>query len=140
MVAEALAFFDHASTHRGNLVENNTAPDVSVLHIVKTFVARPHKVVDAVDVANLVLRSPVSSNLHLSSFRISVLLHAIETYQEGHIAAVLAVKTHALHVSLGNRARTHGCWHLIVGHNACNCDVVLSGEVIAGVDFQRLVI
>ena len=140
MIAIALALLDIASPHRCDLVEDSPAPDVSILHVVKTFVAGPHKVVDVDNAANLVLRSPVGCNLHLSSLRIRVLLHTVESNQEGHVAAVLAVETHALYVCLGNRARPHRGWHLVVWHDACNSDVVLSWEVVTGVDFQCLVI
>ena len=103
MVGETLIAGVGTLPDRGNLVEENASPDVSILHVVEPVVAAAHELVNFPRVTRFVVLSPVSGELELGLFRRAVLAEACEVNYERHVATVPAEESQALEVSLHER-------------------------------------
>ena len=139
VVAEPLVLRHVAPSVRRQLVEDDATPDVSILHVVQTFVARAHKHVNVMNVTHLHLRSPVGGHLHLRCLGGRVPLHAVKADEERHIAAVLSEEAHTLEVGFRNRPRACGRGYLVMRHDTGDCNVVDCWEVVACIFFQTLI-
>ena len=69
MVAEALIAGVSALTHRHDLVEESTTPDVTILDVIEAIGTTSNEAVDLPGVAHLVVLTPIASQLQLSLLR-----------------------------------------------------------------------
>ena len=83
--------------------------------------------------------APVVRKLQFCLLGISVLSVAVVVDNEGHVAAVLSVKSNRFEVSFDNRSGPGWCGYLIVWHVSSHCYVVDGGEVIACVFLHYLI-
>ena len=83
--------------------------------------------------------APVVRKLQFCLLGISVLSVAVVVDNEGHVAAVLSVKSNRFEVGFDNRSGPGWCGHLVVWHVASYCYVVDGGEVIACVFLHYLI-
>ena len=83
-----------------DLVEEDGAPDVSILHIVESFVAFADEHVQLGWVSHLALLSPVSGELKLGLLWVCELTAACKIDKEWHVPAVLPEESQTLEVSL----------------------------------------
>ena len=97
---------NHASAHGRDLVQNDTAPHVALLHIVEPFISTGYEVDDGFDVTHLTMLSPVAGQLQFRQLGVGVLPVAEVVNDEGHVSAVLSEETQALEVGFNHRARS----------------------------------
>ena len=102
VIAKAFITLHHLAIYRGNLVKYNTSPDVSILHVVKAFIACTDEVVNVLGISDFHLCSPISCNLELCFFRAGKLSKPVKSNYEWHVTTVLSVQSHTLEVSFSN--------------------------------------
>ena len=90
VVGEALISLYILSAKWCYLVKNNTSPDVSLLDIVKSFIASSHEVVNSFNITHFIVLPPVLGELQLSHLGICVPSVAEEVDDEGHVSTVLS--------------------------------------------------
>jgi hypothetical protein len=90
VIAETLVALDHVATLGSNLIQNNRAPNIALLNTVKTFVACSNEHINVVNVANLVVLTPVVGQMEFSLLRVCVLAISLPSDDKGHVATVLA--------------------------------------------------
>ena len=117
--------------HWRNLVEDVAAPDVALLDIVKALVAETGEHVDRVDVAHLVVLSPVVRQVQLRLLGRCVSPVASVRHDEWHVSAPLSEQSQALEVSLWQRARLRWTWHLISWQCSSHRNIIDCWEVIS---------
>jgi hypothetical protein len=61
VIAVTLVALDHVATLGSNLIQNNRAPNIALLDAVKTLVACSNEHINVVNVAHLVVLTPVVS-------------------------------------------------------------------------------
>ena len=88
--AETITGVDVASSNRSDLVKNVSTPDVSLLDVVKSFVAGSSEHVNLAAVTDLVVLSPLVGKVYLSLLRVSISAIACPVDNEGHVSAPLA--------------------------------------------------
>ena len=87
------------SADRSNMIKNECAPYVSLLDIIQSLIAGPHKPIDIINVPNSVMLSPVGCQLLFCLFGVGVLPVSIPMNNKWHISAPLPKQSQALHVS-----------------------------------------
>ena len=113
VIGETLELRNVCSGHRSNLVENLSAPNVTLLDVIKPFVASTNEIINIFWVTHAVVLSPVLSELKLCLLWGGVATETVPVDNERHVAAVLAEKTQTFHVSLYDVAGACGCRYLI---------------------------
>ena len=103
-IGESFIPLNHASAHWGDLVKNDTSPNVTLLDIVESFVATRHEVIDCLDISYLHMHSPVTCELQLRQLRVGVLPVAQVINDERHVSAILSEETQALEVCFDHGA------------------------------------
>ena len=101
VVGEALELGDVSTGDGSDLIENVSTPNITLLDVVKSFIAGSHEVVNVLRISHFVVLSPIQSKLHLCLLGGGISAEAVPINNERHIAAVLTEKSEALHVSLG---------------------------------------
>ena len=92
---------------RADLVKEVGTPDVTVLDVVKSLVATTDEVVNLDWVSDLVVLSPVASDLELGLLWGVEATEASQANHEWHVAAVASEEAQRLEVGLNNRAALH---------------------------------
>ena len=103
-IRETFIPLNHVSTDWRDVIENDAAPNVSLLDVVQPLIATSYEVIDGLHIAYLTMLSPVACKLKFCQLRIGVLSVAEEVYDERHVSAILSEEAKTLEVSLDHRA------------------------------------
>ena len=116
-----------------------SAPDVTLLDVIESFVSGAHKLVNVFWVAHTVVLSPVLGELQLCFLWGSVATESMPVHDERHVAAVFTEETQALHVGLDDVTGASRGRDLIRRQVTVLGCIVNSGEVIENVLLHILV-
>ena len=100
VVGEAFIASIDALTNWHDLIKENTAPNISVLHAVETIVATGNEAIDLPRVSHFVMLTPVPGKLKLGLLGGSEFAKTIEIDNEWHVSTVFPEKSKTLHVRL----------------------------------------
>ena len=116
-----------------------TAPDISLLEVIKSLMRNSSEPIEIVDVSLSVLLPPVSRQLQLSLLDICSFEKAVVGYYEGHVAAPFSIGSKTFLMGF------HDCSARSLGRHefrrelASHCNVILARERCSSVYFVVLV-
>lgn len=127
------------ATLRSKHISNVGTPNISILHVVETFVALLAERVDALNISHFVVLDPVVSELELGLVRSSVFAHSVVSDDPWHESAVLTEQAEGLEMGFSKRARLGRCGDLVGRQVTLDSNIVNGREIVSNILFHEYI-